>query len=117
MWVDDVRSCLKWECNFSEGKITKIFSDIDALAVSMSEKLLRVCRRHTRLSLEKRVLSYVRTMSLLTLNREEEGGSGGVDDLETRDADLASVEGSEILVQHLAFQFTLFVTGIYGDKD
>ena len=39
-------------------KITKIFSDIDALAVSMSEKLLRVCRRHTRISLEKRVLLF-----------------------------------------------------------
>ena len=31
---------VKWECNFFEENI-QIFSDIDALAVSMSEKFLR----------------------------------------------------------------------------
>ena len=38
-------------------KTIKIFSDIDALAVSMSEKFLRVCRRHTGLSFKKRPYS------------------------------------------------------------
>ena len=61
----DVRANIKRETIFPKENY-QIFSDINALAVLMSEKLLRVCRRHTRLSLEKRVLSYVRTSILLS---------------------------------------------------
>ena len=59
----------------------QIFSDIDALAVSMSEKFCGACRRHAVASFKSDRISYVRTMFLLALNSEEEGGSGGVDDL------------------------------------
>ena len=66
LWVRVCMLLLKRGAHTFFEENIQIFSDIDALAVSMSEKLLRVCRRHTRLSLEKRVLSYVRTSILLS---------------------------------------------------
>ena len=39
-------------------KITKTFSDIDALAVSMSEKLLHACRRHAFSFFSKSAFSF-----------------------------------------------------------
>jgi len=45
--------------HFSEGKITKIFSDIDALAVSMSEKLLRSFSRKARIPFFKENVAFL----------------------------------------------------------
>ena len=66
----------KWDARTISEENIQIFSDIDALAVSMSEKLLRVCRRHTACRrhacflLEKRVLPYQENALISPLNHE-----------------------------------------------
>ena len=65
-------------------------------------------------SIHKRV--QVLACTLFGFDGEEEGGGGGVDYSKATDADLFTVEGCEILGEHLTFQSALFVSGIDRNK-